>query len=162
MKRYISIGLLLLTTVSAADDIAADVRCREIAFSRSVEAQDAELFATFIDADARFVGNSVLRGPAAVTAAWAVFFTPDGPNIKWRPQIVEVLDDGALALTRGPYRLLSTDEQGAKTEHWGTFNSVWRLQADGSWKIVFDAGSDGDAPSEATRALLDQGDNCRE
>jgi ketosteroid isomerase-like protein len=90
-----------------------------------------------------------------------VFFAPDGPSIRWRPQFVEILEDGTLALTRGPYQLVMTDEQGVQSEYWGTFNSVWRRDEDGSWRVVFDAGNDSsEAPAETVRALLDQGDDC--
>jgi ketosteroid isomerase-like protein len=42
------------------------------------------------------------------------------------------------------------------SEHWGTFNSVWRTQNDGSWKVVFDAGNEAaEAPPEEIQALLD-------
>jgi ketosteroid isomerase-like protein len=161
MKLQITVGLLLLSTMSTASDLADDVRCREINFSRAAETRNAALFITFIDPDARFIGSSVLRGPTEVAAAWAVFFTVDGPTIRWRPQFVEVLEGGMLALTRGPYQLVTTDEQGVRSEHWGTFNSVWRQHADGNWQVVFDAGNDSsEAPAEAVRALLDQGDSC--
>ena len=151
--------LAMASTVMA--DAVEDVRCHEIRFSQSVETQNAELFESFIDADARFVGGSVSRGPKEVATAWSIFFTADGASIKWRPQIVEVLQDGALALSRGPYKLITKDENGTESEHWGTFNSVWRLQDDGSWKVVFDAGSPAaEAPPEEIQALLDQGDTC--
>jgi ketosteroid isomerase-like protein len=163
MKSLI-LTLALFTMYSAASaDLVDDVRCREIGFSRSVEKQDAALFASFIDSDARFVGNEVLHGPDAIAAAWSVFFSADGPAIKWRPRFVEVLEDGRLALTRGPYQMITRDEQGVESEHWGTFNSVWRLQADGQWKVVFDAGSDPtETPTDEIRALLDAQDDCED
>ena len=72
---------LFLTPASAAfADVTHDVRCREIGFSQSAEMQDAALFKSFIDADARFVGNAVTRGPSAIIAAWSVFFAADGPG----------------------------------------------------------------------------------
>lgn len=161
MQTPIAITLLFLTTASVASDFADEVRCREIGFSLAAETRNAELFASYIDPDARFVGNHVMRGAAEVVSAWAVFFAADGPAIKWRPQFVEILEDGSLALTRGPYRLVATDEHGVQTEHWGTFNSVWRRHADGSWKVVFDAGNDSsEPPPEPVRALLDQGNDC--
>jgi ketosteroid isomerase-like protein len=156
---------MILTLVGQAvlADAADTVRCREIGFSRSAENHDAELFASFIDPDARFVGQTVQRGPAAVAAAWAGFLSAGGPSIKWRPEIIEVLEDGTLALSRGPYRVVTTDESGNETELWGTFNSVWRLQPDGQWKVVFDAGNaSAKPPAEATRQLLDQEDSCGE
>jgi ketosteroid isomerase-like protein len=162
MKSLI-IFLALVVGSSALADPVEQVRCREIAFSVSVETLDVSLFASFIDADARFVGKSVLHGPDAIAEAWGVFFAEDGPSIKWRPQFVEVLEDGKLALTRGPYRMTTHDEQGVETEHWGTFNSVWRLHEDGEWRVVFDAGSDPDeTPADEVKALLDQEVDCAE
>ena len=138
-------------------DLADIVRCQEIAFSQSVETQNLARFRSLIDDDARFVSNAVIKGPDAIAEAWGVFFTDQGPKIKWRPQFVEVLEDGKLALTRGPYRMVTKDEDGNETAHWGTFNSVWRIQADGSWLVVFDAGSPAsNAPAEEIQALLEQ------
>jgi len=143
MKLFVT--ALLFISFSAIADVTEDVRCREM----------------FIDADARFVGNSVSRGPAEVAEAWSAFFADNGPDIKWRPQFVEILEDGNLALSRGPYRMITRDAEGKATEFWGTFNSVWRRHADGIWKIVFDAGStSADAPSEEVQALLDQVVDC--
>lgn len=150
-----------MTAAAARADTVDDVRCREIGFSHAAEARDAEAFASFIDDDARFVGNGVLRGPSPIAEAWSVFFHEDSPSIKWRPQYVEVLEDGKLALTRGPYRVLARDDEGDEIERWGTFNSVWRRQADGSWKVVFDAGSPASEPPAAeVQALLDAEDDC--
>jgi ketosteroid isomerase-like protein len=162
MKLLIILSALAMTSIALADEVD-QVRCREIAFSKSVEAQDISLFTSFVDEDARFVGNSVLHGPEDIAEAWGVFFAEEGPLIKWRPQFVEVLEEGTLALTRGPFRMITHDEQGLETEHWGTFNSVWRLHDDGEWRVVFDAGSDSnEAPPDKVRALLDREDNCAE
>lgn len=160
MNRMLLLVLPVLS-MSALGDTAQDVRCREIGFSQAAEARDAARFASFIDADARFVGGDVARGADAVVAAWAPFFEQNGPGIKWRPQFVEVLEDGRLALTRGPYRLRARAEDGSVRESWGTFNSVWRLHDDGEWRVVFDAGGQPtESPSEETRSLLDQGAGC--
>jgi len=160
MQRMLMISVLM-AAVPAMADLADDVRCREIGFSKSIEARDIEAFRSFIDDDARFVSSEARRGPDQIVADWTVFTTDDGPRIKWRPQIVEVLNDGTLALTRGPYRYTAKNEQGEAVDYWGTFNSVWRLQDDGSWKVVFDAGSPaGAAPADAVRALLDAEDDC--
>lgn len=134
---------------------AEEVRCAEIRFSRAVEQGDPDAFRAAIDADARFVGNEVLRGPDAIAAAWAPFFAADGPRIAWRPRFVEVLESGQLALTRGPYRIDTRNEDGNLVTRWGTFNSVWRRAPDGRWRVVFDAGGPPtESPSEETTALL--------
>jgi ketosteroid isomerase-like protein len=160
-------SLLLLAALFLPHGARADavlenaVRCAEIAFSRAAEARDRERFHQLIDGDARFVGATVQRGPAAITQAWAPFFEADGPSIKWRPQYVEVLEGGDLALSRGPYRLESVDENGSPVVRWGTFNSVWRRDAQDQWRVVFDAGSNPDEnPPDEVRALLEQDDDC--
>ena len=153
--------VLSLSSAATAGDIAEEVRCREVGFSKAAENQDLAAFRSFIDADARFAGTSVLRGVDQIAEAWTVFFQDDGPTIKWRPRIVEVLNDGKLALSRGPYRVLSRDAEGNLVEEWGTFNSVWRLNDDGKWRVVFDAGNEAASePDDATKALLDANPDC--
>ncbi len=162
MIKAVILVALAFVAASAIADVADDVRCAEISFSQSVENRNITAFTSFIDADARFVGSSISRGPIEVTEAWSVFFADDGPEIKWRPQYIEVLEDGNLALSRGPYRMITHDAEGNSSEYWGTFNSVWRKQADDSWKVVFDAGnSAAEAPPEDVQALLNQEDDCR-
>jgi ketosteroid isomerase-like protein len=160
MRRGI-IPILFLLPVSVTADTAEIVRCHEIGFSRSAETGNRARFESFIDDDARFVGNSVRRGVTEISQGWSVFFAEDGPRIKWRPQYVEVLSDGQLALSRGPFRMTSVDGEGKPIEVWGTFNSTWRRQPGGGWKVVFDAGSsEPESPSEEVKALLDQPDDC--
>ena len=161
MKSVAALIVCSLVAPAALADLADDVRCREIGFSKSVEAQNREWFASFIDPDARFITNAVARGTEAISESWSGFFAEDGPPIKWRPQFVEVLENGKLALTRGPYRMIIKDDQDIETERWGTFNSVWHLNTDGEWLVVFDAGSDPDeSPTDEVKALLDREDDC--
>lgn len=161
MGRATLVACALLPTASVADP-ATDVRCAEIQFSRSVEAGDLEAFRSMLDPDARFAGEEVLRGPDAIVAAWTPFFSPGGPRIAWRPRIVEVLESGDLALTRGPYRLETRSESGEPTVRWGTFNSVWRRGPDGQWRVVFDAGGPpaGSATEESEALLAAPAEDC--
>lgn len=137
------------------------VVCAEVAFSKAAERRDLAAFSDLLDDDARFVTGEVLRGPEAITGAWAPFFEADGPAIRWRPAIVEVIDDGTLAVSRGPYRIRGRDADGNTRESWGTFNSVWRRTPDGSWRVLFDAGGDqGKEPSEEDRRVLEAEPAC--
>ena len=158
LVRWLRPALVTLAWVPAVamSDPAQQVRCAEIRFSLSAEARDAETFRSLIDADARFTGSEVLRGPDEIVAAWDPFFRPEGPRLKWRPAIVEVLESADLALTRGPYRLETRGDDGQAVVRWGTFNSVWRLGQDGQWRVVFDTGGPPiDTPTEESRALLE-------
>lgn len=137
------------------------VRCAEIAFSLAVETRDRAAFASLVDADARFVGQGVLRGREQVVAGWSVFFDNEYPRLAWRPSVIEVLESGDLALSRGPYLLTTREEDGGLRESWGLFNSVWRLDDRGHWRVVFDAGNEASGLLPADyRELLSAPTDC--
>ncbi len=155
MKRIVLLVMFFGSSAALAD-LADEVRCRETGFSKSIESRDMKAFRAFLDDDARFVGGRVTRGPDEITEGWSTYASEDGPKLKWRPQVVEVLEDGALALSRGPYRYTEKNEDGEEVDYWGTFNSIWRLNDDGEWRVVFDAGSPASQPpADDVQALLD-------
>ena len=103
----------------------------------------------------------ISRGPEEVAEGWANFFKPDGPLIRWRPMIVELVASGTLAISRGPYRLTRLNEDGEAVHTWGTFNSTWRLDQQGEWHVLFDAGGDhGMTPTEEEIAILEGDPDC--
>ena len=157
----LALVLMVLVSSSAIAELAEDVRCREIGFSKSIENRDIEAFKTFLDPDARFISNRPRRGIEEIAEGWSTFTAEDGPSIRWRPRYVEVLEDGTLALSRGVYEYVAIAEDGTEARTYGTFNSIWRLHEDGVWRIVFDAG---DAwarqATEEELALLDAPDDC--
>lgn len=62
----------------------------------------------------------------------------DVKTLSWAPDFVEVAASGDLAYTYGPFTFTSIDSSGNKTENKGIFHTVWKRQADGSWKYVWD------------------------
>ena len=106
-------------------DLAAQVKAAETAFAQTMAARDLDAFAAHVADEALFFGKTeVLRGKAAVVAGWKPLFEgPDAP-FSWAPERVEVLDSGTLALSTGPVK----NPAGATV---GTFNSIWRREADG-------------------------------
>jgi ketosteroid isomerase-like protein len=111
----------------------------ERAFARSMAERKFDDFVALLSEQAVFFGGpqQVQRGKAAVAAAWKGFF--DGPMapFSWEPDRVEVLGDGTLALSTGPVR----DPAGKPIAR---FTSVWRLEAPGVWRVVFDKGQPAD------------------
>ncbi|MSR20684.1 MAG: nuclear transport factor 2 family protein [Gemmatimonadetes bacterium] len=97
--------------------------------------RDFTAFLTFVSPEAVFFnGNEPLRDREVIEGAWASFFEGPTASFSWNPNVVQVLESGELALTSGPVR----DPSGAEV---GRFNSIWRRDADGQWRIVFDKGS---------------------
>ncbi len=115
-------------------ELVRQVREAEIAFAKTMADRDHDAFASHVADEAVFFGGqSMLRGRAAVTAGWASFFEGPKAPFSWKPEEVEVLDSGTLALSTGPV----FDPAGTRV---GTFFSTWRRESDGVWRVVFDKG----------------------
>ena len=121
-------------------DLQKSLRETETAFAASVANQDWDQFASFIADEAIFVSGAVLHGKQAILDGWAVFFREDAPKLTWKPEVVEIQDDGELGMTRGPFTLEQPGPDGSVESVSGLFTSVWEYQPDGSWKVIFDAG----------------------
>ena len=123
----------------APPDLAAlrgEVAATERAFARTMADRDFSAFTSFIADDAVFFsGTKTLRGKAEVAAAWKKLYEKKDPPFSWAPEHVDVLVSGTLALSTGPVR----DPSGKLA---GTFTSVWRQVAPGTWRIIFDKGDD--------------------
>ncbi len=138
MKPLGSLLCLLLVAaacVSAAPrDRAAEVRATERAFAKTMADRDLAAFGRYIAEEGVFFGRKgPTRGRAAVVADWKRFFDgPDAP-FSWEPETIEVLRSGKLALSSGPVK----DPKGTLI---GTFSTIWRLEPDGKWRVVFDKG----------------------
>ena len=115
-------------------ELAVQVRETENAFAKTMADRDLKAFASFVAEDAFFSGPQGLRGKKAVVDAWSKFYEAKTAPFSWRAETVEVLDTGDLAFSSGPV----FDPEGKRT---ATFNSVWRREADGKWKVVFDKGT---------------------
>jgi ketosteroid isomerase-like protein len=134
--RKLCFILLLAAGLAAAPDAALteQVRRTEIAFAKTMADRDAAGFRSFLSEEAVFVGRSgVLRGASEVAAGWKRFFEGPQAPFSWEPEQVQVLDSGTLALSSGPVR----DPSGKRI---GTFNSIWRRETGGKWKIAIDHG----------------------
>ena len=134
-------ALVVLGSASASaqsnDEILKQrVAATERAFAKSMADRDFTAFASFVSDEAVFFsGTGPLRGKANVTAAWKRFFDQaQTAPFSWEPEVVEVLASGTLALSSGPVR----NGAGKVT---ATFQSIWRLEPDGKWRIVFDKGN---------------------
>src|SRR3954469_23229940 len=75
----------------------------ERAFAKTMADRDHAAFTGFLaDDTVFFTGPEPLRGKAAVAAHWKRFYPGEKPPFSWRPDRVEVLDSGDLALSTGP------------------------------------------------------------
>lgn len=130
-------GAILLAAPAASEttqELARQVRAAEIALAKSLADRDTTTFAALVSPEAVFFSRDrVARGRAAVVADWRAFFQGPVAPFSWEPEQVEVLESGSLGISSGPVR----DPKG---EQIGTFQSIWRKDADGRWRVIFDKG----------------------
>ena len=118
----------------APSTLLREVFVAESSFAATMARRDLQAFGEFVSPEAVFFGDtSTMRGEAAVMKVWQRFFADPKPPFSWRPGTVELLPSGTLALTSGPVH-----DPGGKMV--GTFTSIWRREADGRWRIIFDKG----------------------
>lgn len=138
VAAFLTLALGLPMAALAADGdgpgLAASLEATERAFAQTMADRDHAAFVAFLAEETIFFGREgEIRGKAAVAAAWKPFFEGEAAPFSWQPDTAAVLDSGTLGLTSGP--VFAPDGERAST-----FNSVWRHQDDGTWKIVFDRG----------------------
>ena len=120
------------TTANAA--LTRQVFVAESTFAASLANRDTAAFAKLVSPEAVFFGQkSVMRGKAAVVAGWRPLFEEATPPFSWKPEVIEVLDSGNLALSSGPV-------YGRDGKQFGVFSSIWRREPDGTWRVIFDKG----------------------
>lgn len=145
MKRCLLLHCLALTALSGCSVVAHPsdsaqlkqrVTAAEVAFAKTMADRDHAAFASFISEEAVFIsGGKPVRGKPAITADWKQFYVSPRAPFSWKPDLVEVLPSGTLAYSTGPV----SNPDG---KVFARFNSIWRLEAPGVWRVVFDSGSD--------------------
>ena len=85
-------------------------------------------------------GGPPISGPDAIRAAMNPVFTRPGSSLRWQPTRAEILVPGALGYTLGRSQRRRTGDDGRPMIQHGTYFTLWRKQADGSWKIAADTG----------------------
>lgn len=115
-------------------------------FSADVGARGVEAWAEAFAEDGRMLpnGQPVIQGHEQIREAMANLGdprkAPPALTLVWKPVFAGVSDDGTLGWTIGSAR-----GKGPKGEFLTKYVTVWRKQADGSWKVAVDCGTQGEA-----------------
>jgi ketosteroid isomerase-like protein len=130
----LSIPLGLLPTTSGSTT-AADVLATDAAFAaRAMAVGHHAAFIEYLAADA------VLFRPDAVPGQeWLATHEPAGGQLEWSPAAAAVDCTARLAVTTGPWRYANAEGGEPVAGH---YLSVWRRDAQASWRVVLDHGID--------------------
>lgn len=81
--------------------------------------------------------NTILKGKEAIKDYFENQTLSD-VKLVWAPDFIEVSRSGDLGYTYGKFNFSAIDTTGNKIEAQGIFHSVWKRQADGNWRFVWD------------------------
>jgi ketosteroid isomerase-like protein len=83
------------------------------------------------------------------------------PVLRWRPAFADVAQAGDMGYTFGPWEFKSDIHQ-TRPVGFGHFVTVWKKQANGSWKFAVDLGISHPQPTNSEEPLSEQLKNYQE
>ena len=89
----------------------------------------------------------IATGRKAIAKLIAEGFAIRDYKLSWRPNKAGVARSGELGYTSGKYRVSFKDATGKTISDNGKYLMVWKKQADGAWKVLFDMNNSDLPPS---------------
>lgn len=133
----------------AADSARCQVWQRELDFAKSVADHDVIAFAEHLHPQVVFgMERKPSVGREKIVADWQGIIDGTALKLEWYPDAVSVGGDGRTAYSSGP--TLYQDPKTGAIEH-GRFRTVWQVDEDGAWRVIFD---DGNRPEPADAAAV--------
>lgn len=111
-------------------------------FAAAVAQGGADAWASWFAEDGAIIQPQVgeIRGRDEIRTFMAVLDDPD-VSLRWQPDRADIAASGDLGWTTGHYVSESGAVDGVPQRSEGLYVSIWRRQADGSWKVVMDLGN---------------------
>jgi ketosteroid isomerase-like protein len=144
MKIIFILLLLIACTASAQpprQTAITAINAAEKAFNDMATAKGIQAAFVYFAADSAIIkrGNdSLVYGRAAISHFYSNAFYKQAA-VTWAPNFTDASASGDLGYTIGKYEWVVKDSIGnIKEKSTGIFHTVWKKQADGSWKYVWD------------------------
>ena len=90
--------------------------------------------------------SPILTGKDAISEFIARAFALQDHQITWHPNQAGIAASGELGYTSGAYEMSFKDASGKPVSDQGKYLMVWKKQANGEWKVLFDM-SNSDLPA---------------
>jgi ketosteroid isomerase-like protein len=91
-----------------------------------------------------FADDAIAFNPAPISAKDRLRARPARPfseaELRWEPRLGDVAASGELGWLTGPSTFIDHTSKDARPQA-GNYLSVWRREADGSWRVLLDVGS---------------------
>ena len=97
----------------------------------------AEAFYKYADTNVVIIRDSLIKGKKALFEYYKARELKN-TTLDWWPDFVEVSSSCDLGYTYGHYMYSKKDSTGRIINNKGIFHTVWKKQADGTWRYVWD------------------------
>lgn len=143
-KQFVILFLLLTACTTVVNKAQLETAKKEIVQTEQAFATMAkekglsEAFAYFADSAASLNrGSYVVHGKDSIRL---YYLAPryKGVELLWKPDFIEVSASGDLGYTYGKFLFSTHDSTGQVIRSKGIFHTVWKKQADGQWRFVWD------------------------
>jgi ketosteroid isomerase-like protein len=148
MKTYVTMMIATFfyisctkTHPSASDKWKSEVEKAESDFqAMAADKGIHDAFVAFAANDAVILrGDSLFSGREAIDKYYQRRESANlEATVTWKPDFIDVSSSGDLAYTYGRFVYNTTDSLGNEHAFKGIFHTVWKRQANGSWKYVWD------------------------
>lgn len=133
--------LLIFSCTTNKDKLTQEIMDVEEAFAQMVvEAGVPAAFLAFADTNAVLLrNNTLIEGKSAIRTYYqSSKVNWEQVSIIWEPEFIDVSESGDMAYTYGRYTFSMRDSSVNPVQEEGIFHTVWKRQADGRWKYVWD------------------------
>jgi len=129
------------TEKKAMPDIQAEtdaLRQADIAWAEAAQTLEGHLQYFLDDAMVLSPNEPIVMGKEKINEMLTGIYSAPGLALQWQPSHVEVAASGDLGYTVGTYSHSMNDSTGNPINDNGKYMTVWKKQADGSWKVAAD------------------------
>jgi ketosteroid isomerase-like protein len=116
------------------------VRTADQDWEKVFAAKDLGKSVAFCAQDGAVLGANapIANGAEAISKLFAGFFALPNLKMSWSVNRADVAKSGELGYTSGVYEMSFSDPSGKTIQDKGKYVTVWKKQADGSWKVLLD------------------------
>jgi len=135
-------------TVAAAPKATVEtLKQLEGEFMKAAAERGSQGYMSYYADDSVEVPNGAPLIQGKIEIAKGMGFLDDKSNqLLWTPVGGDISASGDLGYTYGNYEFRFKDKSGNPTVEYGKYTSIWKLQGNGSWKVVLDMGNASPAP----------------
>ena len=119
---------------------AAAIKAADSAWEKAMSSRDTNAAVAMVDSTGSVLSSNapIATGHQAVRALFEGFYAIPNLNLHWQASQTGAARSGELGYSTGTYEMNFNDPKGNPLSDHGKYATVWRKQADGSWKVLLD------------------------